>query len=394
MNNICNIFNKIDKENGNFLLFSQYVEDLSKSVYDATYKIRPSKFICMNLDGVPQATARSYYTATGSDEYVENIPGFFQNIFEDGITALKNCGDVVTPRLFSMNFINSLNTVTSNNLDKYIVYIGDVDSASWENGFADIILSISSGSSPCTADEKESKPIATLKSLDNVVGTNGSYYIQGWKDATGLSISPITSDKVSVPSAWTHQQEYADDQTPAYDEFLTITTDNSTTQFTFNTIVIFYDILDPNDSPIYKGIPMGIYFTGAGESTGIGNEVTIYKSSKDAYGAGSGWSLRICTRFSSAPYGYLKVEEISLDPNIIPESISRVLGAAAETIQEVRKFADESIYNSQGFRDLTNLVKDGKMNVPYIRAVTNYVNGQAVTTNYWFVNGRNTEVPA
>ena len=380
MNNICNIFNPINKENGNFLLFSQYVEDLSKSVYDSTYKIRPSKFVCMELDGAPHTTAGQYYTVTtGGDTYVENIPGFFQNIFEDAIVAKRNNNINVTPRDFAFEFMAKLQTLTSDGLDTYVNYVGDVDSASWENGFADIILSISSGSSPITAEYSDSAPSYTPSMLSNPQGT-GNYYIHGWVDEQNLPLNPVTSSTVETCGSWSD----VDNSKTAFENFIVIK-DNAATQFTFNTIVIFYDILDSNDSPIYTGVPMGIYFTGAGESTGIGNEVTIYKSSEDAYGAGSGWSLRICTRFSSTPYGYLKVEEISLDPNIIPESISRVLGAAAETIQEIRKFADESIYNSQGFRDLTNLVKDGKMNVPYIRKVNN--------VDYWFVNGRNTEVP-
>lgn len=397
MNNICNIFNPINKDTGNFLLFSQYVEDLSRSVNDSTIKVRPSKFICMNVDNVFQENAKTYtlidQESPFGDDYTKYIPGYFQNIFENGIIALKdNDGDVSSVD-FSLQFINCLQKLSMNqdtdSLPSYIKYVGDIDSTSWENGFADIILSIGSNSSPVSAAYKDTIPAHDQSELDNELGEDDKYYIHGWSEATTLPLSPLTTENVAVASDWSGVTSGVS----AFDMFMNFTEDTTATLFTFNTIVILYDILDSNNTIISTGIPMGMYFTGSGNSTGILNPVTIYKSDESAYGAGSGWSLRICTRFSSVPYGNLRVEEISLEPGVIPESISRVLGATAEAIQTVRKFADKSIYNSQGLRDLYNLVKDGKMNVPYVREVDTYVEGEVTKVKYWFVNGRNTEVP-
>ena len=401
MNNICNIFNPINKDTGNFLLFSQYVEDLSRSTNDSTFKVRPSKFVCMNIDSTVQDNANSstqiggvspFTPAASETPYMYYIPGYFQDIFEDGITALKNSGVSVDQTYFSLNFMNCLRQLSTADVDKlptYIKYVGNVDSTSWEDGFADVILSIVSGSTAKKISYNQSIPTHSSNSQLNNEEDSGTYYIQGWKGATNLPISPETNGTITVPTGW--DTSSISSSTSAFDAFINVQEydpqgqDPIPSSFTFNTILILYDILDSSNNPIYSGIPMGIYFTGIGDSTGALNPVTIYRSVESAYGAGSGWSLRICTRFSSIPYGNLKVEEISLEPGVVPESISRILGAAAETIQTVRTFADESIYNSQGFRDLTNLVKDGKMNVPYVREV----NG----VKYWFVNGRNTEVP-
>jgi len=402
MNNICNILNPISKDTGNFLLFSQYVEDLSRSTNDSTFQVRPSKFVCMNIDSTVQDNANSltqisgvspFTPAASETPYMHYIPGYFQDIFEDGITALKNHGVSVDQTYFSLNFMNCLRQLSTADVDKlpsYIKYVGNVDSTSWGDGFADIILSIVSGSTAKKISYNQSIPTHSSNEELNNEEDSGTYYIQGWKGATNLPISPVTKEEIIVPTGWM-MPEGLPPSTSAFDAFINVQEydpqgqDPIPSSFTFNTILILYDILDSNDNPIYSGIPMGIYFTGIGDSTGVLNPVTIYRSVESAYGAGSGWSLRICTRFSSIPYGNLKVEEISLEPGVVPESISRVLGAAAETIQTIRTFADESIYNSQGFRDLTNLVKDGKMNVPYVREV----NG----VKYWFVNGRNTEVP-
>jgi len=399
MNGICNIFNPIDKLNGNFLLFSQYVEDLSRSVNDSTIKVRPSRFICLTIDGAVVENAKTL-TMVGQespfgDDPTKYISGYFQNVFENGVTAIKNKKEDLSSNEFTLYFINCLRSLYStgestDNLLSKISYIGDIDSTSWEDGFADIIISIGSGSTPILASYKSSLPSFTPISYDNEHGDNNKYYIHGWKNQEDtIPLSPLTNSDITVPETWSGVTAGVS----PFDEFMDITADTENNSFTFNSIVVLYDILDSDNNVTTKDVPMGMYFTGDCDLNGVNGQVIIYKSSESAYGAGSGWSLRICTRFSSVPYGNLQVEEISLEPGIIPESISRVLGAAAETIQTVREFADKSIYNSQGLRDLYNLVKNGKMNVPYVREVNTVVDGEVTKVKYWFVNGRNTEVP-
>lgn len=435
MNNICNIFNPLDKSNGNFLLFSQYVEDLSKSVVDSTYRVRPSRFFCMNLDNTVINNAKNLTALTEGDASTtpfnnvnRYLPGFFQNNFENAVSSLRS-GKVtgltpltVTPFNYSVGLVEKLMQLTNSGddigLQTYVKYVGNIDATSWEDGFADIILSIGSGS-PIPSVELNSNLIVTPASgstpatyktyrqfvdewcgeqqYSNTEGqTSGTYYINGWVNDDNLPVSGKVraTNTIGYPGATDHFSSslsvfegtngVLSFTYPGMPEY----PDTPITSFVFNTILLTYDI-EVNNSTVYRDVPLGIYFTGdvttVDSTTNINNPVTIYNSSDTAYGAGSGWSLRICTRFSAIPYGNLKVEEISLEQGAIPASISRIISAAAETIKEIRSFTDETIYNSQGFRDLTNLIKDGKINVPYIREV----NG----TKYWFVNGRNTEVP-
>ena len=432
MNNICNIFNPLDKSNGNFLLFSQYVEDLSKSVVDSTYRVRPSRFFCMNLDNNVINNAKDLTTLTAGDASTtpfnnvnQYLPGFFQNNFENAVACIRKTSTTatavnVTPFNYSVGLVEKLMQLTKTvndeiDLQEYVKYVGNIDATSWEDGFADIILSIGSGS-PIPAVGLNSAlqvtpattPVSYIsysqfvsswsgsKEYSNTEGqTSGTYYINGWTNDDTLPVSGKvrSTNTIGYPGEGSTVSNTGFSSNASVFEgangVLSFTyPDTPITSFTFNTILLTYDV-EVNNSTVYRDVPLGIYFTGdvttVDSTTNINNPVTIFNSSDTAYGAGSGWSLRICTRFSAVPYGNLKVEEISLEQGAIPASISRIISAAAETIKEIRSFTDETIYNSQGFRDLTNLIKDGKINVPYIREV----NG----TKYWFVNGRNTEVP-
>ena len=56
---------------------------------------------------------------------------------------------------------------------------------------------------------------------------------------------------------------------------------------------------------------MGIYFTGKFVDTELTNPVTKYITNEDAFGMGSSYGLRICTRFSASPNGTPISETIS-----------------------------------------------------------------------------------
>ena len=406
MKNICNIFNPINKTNGNFLLFSQYVDDVSKSVVDSSYKVRPSKFMCLNFDEDIQSNAAA---AGSSSEPTEYIPMFLQNHFENGITALKDQNLAVTPFNFSLAFLEKLIELTAKeddnsiNLNAYIKYIGAIDLESWENGFADIILDINTGTSsdsiPGMVDASIAESIGGVsvptdvsifntdfcgsQSYSNIEGEDSQYYIHGWVDSTDLPLSPIVEETDNIGPGY-NKTMWGENNESVFNKLL-ITAPSEDTEFTFNTILVFYDILDENNVKMYEDIPMGVYFTGEGTNDGIDNSVTIYKSSELAYGAGSGWALRICTKFSPTPYGNLQVEEVALESKSITNSISALMSATAEVIKTVNDFASESIYNSQTIKDLYSIFKNSRTNVPYPKEV----NGR----QYWFVNGRNTEVP-
>ena len=48
---ICNLFNNLDKTSGNFLMFSQYVEDITRNYTEGeNWRIAPSKFIALDIN--------------------------------------------------------------------------------------------------------------------------------------------------------------------------------------------------------------------------------------------------------------------------------------------------------------------------------------------------------
>ena len=148
MIDICNIFRPIDKKTGNFLLFSQYVSDLSIStINNNNYRVRPSKFVCLNLD---ESVIESAKDITGLEDN-EALPGYFQNYFENGISVAKSNGISIDKHNFSTAFWERLINLVGKesytvNLQDYVTFVGDIDIESWKDGFADIILNIPSGS--------------------------------------------------------------------------------------------------------------------------------------------------------------------------------------------------------------------------------------------------------
>lgn len=408
MKSICNIFSPIDKTNGNFLLFSQYVGDVSRSVIDSNWRVRPSKFVCMDFDETIQTKARDLTLLLEGGDVTNYIPAYFQNIFENGISALKNENISISPFNFSIGFIDKLAELTTTgsavnlsiNLQNYVKYIGNIDLESWEDGFADIVLDINSGAKPVTATLAEyigetAVPTNYFQFSGLCCGyymyenehsdQDNKYYIQGWKNKNDIPIKGVVSENGNIGAGvgddWTNPWSTI---VSPFDQLIQIT-ESEDTSFTFNTIIIFYDIVDDNGGIIHAGVPMGIYFTGAGEADGIGSSITIQTSSETAYGAGSGWSLRICTKFSPTPYGNLQVEQVALESGSITKSLSTLLSATAEAIKAVNEFNINSVVGIQTLKELYGNFKNNKTNVPYPKEVGGL--------KYWFVNGRNTEVP-
>ena len=405
MTNVCNLFRPIDKKTGNFLLFSQYTRDLSRSTVDSSYQVRPSRFVCMDLNDTQLGHMASKSHTSNMNEAP---PKYFQNIFENDIAVLRNNSYNINGYNFSTIFFDRLSAAVYGAADaallpNIIKYVGDVDIFSWENGFADVILNISSGSKGAVVSFKDLlyEYIFGTSSQENVITTQeltdalgkitipNLSYVSGWTAEDNI---PISGDLQSDPTIATGTgvlgetvtQSYVSPNDSVFNQLFTIadSTDNS---FSFNTILILYDIIDDNQNVLESDIPMGIYFTGDVEDGSLTNPITIYTSQESAYGAGSGWSLRICTRFSPTPLGTLKVEEVAVESGALSESLSALMAANAEVIKTLNDFADKSIYNSQTIKDMYAIFKNGRTNVPYPREV----NGRM----YWFVNGRNTEVP-
>lgn len=402
MKSICNLFKPIDKENGNFLLFSQYVEDISKSVVDSTYVVRPKRFICMDLKDRDFRNAIDLTKVGGESVFtdLDAMPGFFQNYFENGVSVIKSSGKTVSPATFSVAFWGKLAELTKDNdnigLISNIKYVGDVDSEAWNDGFADIILSITSGTHDVTVEfQDEFIEDHTVTTYSEYCGyrdyeneeADGRYWISGWAEKDDeCPLSPVVPMNGRIGGGL---GTWFDERMSVFDQTFREMENAEAVPFTFNSILVLYNVYTAGGEIIYRDIPMGIYFTGSvsmeDDNYIITNPVTIIPSDVDAYGSGSGWSLRICTKFTPQPYGLLQVDEVEAEAGVISSSLSALMSACAETINTINKFADDSIFNSQTIKDYYSIFKNTRTNVPYIKEVDG--------VGYWFVNGRNTEMP-
>ncbi len=388
MTNVTNIFNALTNETGNFLIFSEYTNALSRASIDPNYKVRPSQFVCLDLGDDDIQKFDGTLVEPGTN-YNEIIPRWFQNCFEAGIAGLKNDLKVVSPHQFSIAFWTQMARIYDgvDNLAGILKYVGDISTLSWKDGFADIILDITSGSKGQVFERITDIPEDVdeyLTDCGNTTFINPDGFISGWT-STEIPLSPAARETDYICYYNNTSGIYNDDSSILDQTFSS--KDSSETSFTFNAILVLFEITDDNNGIIYHGIPMGIYFTGVvDENANITNPVTIYSNEKDAYGAGSGWSLRICTRFTPTPIGTVQIYEVALESQAISDSISALLVANAETLKNINEFSQKQWVNSQSYRDLLGIFRNGRTNVPY----TKKINGM----DYWFVNGKNTGVQA
>ena len=396
---VCNIFKPTDNVSGNFLLFSQYTNDLAKSSVDPGYKVRPSRFFCLNLNSTSLNNLRNKGLSDTGNNYL--IPGYLQNYFENGLSYMRTFkGNDYTPLTSSADFFIRLlqiilgdswnQDIVGDILSNYIVYDNKIDLESWSDGFADVIINIPSNSSKKTYSlNSEIAGYSTLSSISGVLGNythnNITSYILGWESSDNLPVKGnvpgqniICCDGNNIKSI-----EGFSVYGSLFNLLMPSAIDEESESFTFNTILLCYDIIDEHNNPIYTDIPMGMYFTGSWDNNNsFSNSVTIQKSVDSALNVGSSWSLRISTKFAPTPRGQLKVEDVAVESGATVSSLSAIMSANAELIKTINNMSKKTWTDTQSYRDLLAIFKDGRTNIPY----TKTING----TSYWFVNGRNT----
>ena len=401
MTDVCNIFKPLSNPDGNFLLFSQYTNDLARSTVDSSYRVVPSRFYCLDLSSdailrtatkIPNPEPNSNYT----------LPRFLQNCFECGLSFSRTDFNNTTSFLVAPELIYKLNQLTETNeeqlnINKSVVYRGDIDTESWDKGFADIIINIPSNSSKIdftVNDTIESYLVdGDIETMFGVLADEEQKYtyILGWDSKSNI---PLSGEIYDIDTVSTEDILGEISRDSSVFDFLFDSNTSEDPDFKFNTIIPCYNVvaLDPNTGKyeiFYKDVPMGIYFTGVcDETNNITNAITIHKSETDALGAGSSWSLRICTKFAPTPQGIEGVETIAVESGAITSSLSAIMSASAEMIKTVNDMSKKSWTDTQTYRDLLTIFKSGRTNVPYP-----YPDDPSKGTQYWYVNGRNTGIP-
>lgn len=427
---VCNLFKKIEKPTGNFLMFSQYVEDITKMYTQVDqYRVSPSKFIALNIDYSKfnhsdyineDGTSKQdeFLDADGNIDYNVLIPTFLQNHFENGCAFMREAVETIDEEYnqveqdfwnpeYSSNLLwralhdaglISVAEKESKDLNlKYtyipeIVYYDDINIQSYNEyvgmGYNELYCYIPNEGKRkiIRVDLADEEYVGKEYNKNTIMGVE--IQKEGMLNIDILPISYCIESKIKASGATPEE----------------IVLDGDEDKFEFNTILVLYDAYMLNadgtwDEPVYKNIPMGIYLTGiinnkdvtdfSGRVTDLKGSATNtsikYVTNPDIFGAGTSYGLRICNRFIVSPNSdYVRVEmpEVSKDPF---STTAQLLSEMGVTLSKMNDVINNQNSNIQFVKDALGQIKNRQINVPYIKNV--------MGKNYWFVNGKNTYNP-
>lgn len=385
---VCNLFNELKNASGNFMLFSQYVEDITHNYADGDkYKVVPSKFVALDIN-YSILKEKGYDTEHDLNKIV---PRFFQNCFENAcaygrehystyytkslyLNKQPNWSPTISRNLFwnllkQEGLIKEENYNSTNGNFKFIdeiAYYGDVSMHSYNEhqgmGYNELYCYIPTDAPymRCTISLVE----------DDVVcdETNNSNTLEGYTD--------------KLIGNYTQKYYYGADFTLGFEnielENLPSRTDS---KYNINTIVVLYNVLEKNDNEWnikYNCIPMGMYIAGTFDNnSNLSNVITKHTAS--SYNTGTAYGLRICTRFTATPNAILTNSEIIADDtNYV--NISQLMTGMNENLSRMREISKMSYDAASQHAELLNIFKNSKTNVPYVKTINGY--------DCWFVNGK------
>jgi len=442
----CNIFKPLSNDTGEFFLFSQYADDLTKAeAAGGSYRVIPSRFAALELNLDEFADYMEHHESSEEDPYsVQNlnryISQYLQSYYENSVCLAKevlgydvenkemywdeddgeNLKDGYATQLLwksleDWGLINRSQITTSNGsfeTFEELKFVGDINIHSNRQAdgmnYDDIYCYIS------PSDDKMAYELtdSLIKGKDGPVSEfdlshEGDYdysqVIIGWTKAAypinngGIDEKPRSDEGGSYKLG---KRKYPVMRTP---HILDEEVIGKNKEFTFNCIIVFYDVyndLDLEDGPVclHYNRPVGIYFTGPinmeyfdtenQDTPGVvpfKNQVTKYVSNEDIFGQGTGWSVRLMTRVVSTPNATSYA--ITIDGGDDYETIAGAMGRIADAIADIRTDMRLQSENYQLMKDHLAIFKNYRTNVPYIRTVIMPDEGPV---EFWFVNGRNT----
>ena len=385
---VCNLFNTLENPSGNFMMFSQYVEDITKNYVNGDdYKVVPSRFVVLNVDYSQVVTDM---VCPNGEPLNEAIPKYFQNCFENACayarvnysdfakrTANSRANDWnpnISRNLF-WNFMFDGGLCTASNYGttkrvNEVVYWDDIHIQSYDEhkgmGYGETYCYI-----PANSSRKNCQVIRmTDMDADGRIYdlSNDSIFLEGHKDKYVENYSKV--------------YYYNRDFSMTFDDpDVGVLNDSKESMYEFNTIVLLYNVYRKvNDqwTDLYTNIPMGVYLTGRFDGTTLTNTTKKYVTT--SYGVGTGYGLRICTRFSVSPNGVvLSNHETTIDSNDI-STTCQLMTSMAENLSLMMSMSKQMNDTTQQYKELLSTIKNNRTNVPYVKDV----NG----SDWWFVNGR------
>ena len=452
----CNIFKPISNDTGEFLMFSQYTDDLTKEdPAKGSYRVVPSRFAALRLTLGNATTGFIKFINDNegnpidqSDPDVDTqinkyISQYLQSYYENMVCTVKerlgkdennemywdldkNDGSLIDgyasqllwKTLLKLNLISVSSIQVPDSGESFatfpeLKFIGDINIHSDRQAdgmnYNDIYCYISPNDdekyyklNPVTGFKSKDGPQSTFNLLDNEA-------ILGWTQASypvnngGIDWHP-RSDSGSYNISGYYYPAMPTDGVNTNSSYNRHAADESNTMFSFNCIIVFYDIYNDldQDNPvmIHYNRPAGIYFTGPAHlapnaqdleeqdtdgNQPFKNQVVKYISHEDIFSQGTGWSVRLMTRVVATPNAssYAMVVDGGDDYS----TIAGAMGQIANAIADIRTDMKLQSENYQLMKDHLASFKNYRTNIPYVRTVF-VVNEGPV--EFWFVNGRNT----
>jgi hypothetical protein len=266
---VCNLFNRLSNASGNFMMFSQYVEDITKNyVENDNCKVVPSKFIALNID---YSKIDKYAVLPNDEDYNTGIPKYIQNCFENACAygrehyaewASKTGGVVVKSWnseisrnlfwncLFDGGFLHPVEYGGTKIIDE-IVYYGDITMHSFNNhkgmGYGEIYCYIPAEAGRkrcqvvCVTDADSDGRLSDIQEAPTFLEGHNDRYTENYRQ----------------------EYFYNRDFTMSFDDSTVGELLDSTEKFyNVNTIIVLYDVLKRlNDKWVseHTCIPMGMY---------------------------------------------------------------------------------------------------------------------------------------
>ena len=372
---VCNLFNIFNSKTGNFLLFSQYVESITKYLNNGDYRVIPSQYIALDIDYSKIDTNFVFgQKSTLIDDLLNNgLYKFFQNYFENGCAyGRSKYGDDWTPEMSKNLFWNSLwkaNMLSSKKIDDIsvineVMHYGSINMHTYNShkgmGYGEIYCYIPSSAEKvyCQVNKPSDETEFDI--------TNASTHLEGRPEERNYHSKTYYYNKDYIMSF--------------DDNDLIDTKGENLDSFNVNTIVICYSVFKKNNDSWeieHENIPMGIYFAGMFKDLKLTNTITKHVTTN--YGTGTSYGLRICTRFLAQKNGtYISNIETASDGNYT--NYCQLMTQMSENISTMLDVVKSAQVSMQNYKELLSIFKNNRTNVPYIKSI----NGK----DYWFVNGK------
>lgn len=367
---VCNLFSTLNKRSGNFMMFSQYVEDITRNTtYGEYYRVTPSRFVALNVD-------YSGINIPDKENLNRAIPTYFQNYYENACAYLRKnlsnwdsyvARDLFWNVMFDGNFIRKRESGKIDVCDT-VMYWGDITMQSHSErngmGYGEIYCYI-----PTDGEHKTCQVVSYEK---NLFMNNLNQYLEGFEDRPEYTIG-------SYPKRYYYERGYS---FSFDDPEIGTPMSQASSYYDINTIVILYDVYTKTENGdwrlVHSSIPMGMYITGTFDGHEITNKVRKYVNS--SYDVGTSYGLRVCTRFSVNSNGVvLHDSDTSIDTDN-QASFNQLMTSMSECLSHMMDVVKSSNDTSQQYKELLTMVKNNRTNVPYIKDI----NG----VDYWFINGR------